>query len=192
MSKGPSPTTRSIEYFRNRGCIVTKVEQVLPMPGRPFPRRKDAFGFGDLLVAAPGLMSIFTNRGRGDGWIALIQVTSTGAFNAHVEKIRGYTSDKRDPKNEEKARECNLNAHAWLDAGGRIFVHGWALRGPRGQVKRWTLRKGEMVDDPELGLVCREDDERQNRTAATRHVRRDRTSSRHPRRRSQVRKSNPR
>lgn len=187
-----SPTQRSIEYFRDAGILVTKVEQVLPMPGRPFPHRKDAFGFGDLLVATP---LIVDERGRPlRGWIALVQVTSTAGFNSRVEKIRGYSDDERDPKNQEKAYQCNRDAHVWIKAGGRILVHGWALRGPRGKVKRWTLRAGEMVNDPKLGLVCqeRETNERKNRKAPAGHVRRNRASSRGPRRRSKVRKRHAR
>ena len=36
-------------------------------------------------------------------------------------------------------------AREWLEAGHRIIVHGWAKRGERGAVKRWTCREEEVT-----------------------------------------------
>ena len=36
-------------------------------------------------------------------------------------------------------------AREWLEAGHRIVVHGWAKRGERGAVKRWTCREEEVT-----------------------------------------------
>lgn len=35
----------------------------------------------------------------------------------------------------------------WLLSGGRFEVWSWAKRGPRGQVKRWTLRRTSVELD---------------------------------------------
>jgi hypothetical protein len=35
-------------------------------------------------------------------------------------------------------------ARAWLDCGGRIWVCGWAKKGPRGEEKKWTVRVIEV------------------------------------------------
>ena len=117
-----TPTARSLKYLRDRGFIACKVEQILHMPGRPFPFKKDAFGFGDILAAQSGMSGI-----EGFG-IYLIQVTSTGNVSKRCEKI------KSDPKVAPFAIK-------WLQSSGNIHVHGWAKRGPRGKAKRWTLTK---------------------------------------------------
>ncbi len=76
-------------------------------------RRADAFGFGDVLVIddKPGAL--------------LIQATTTGNMSSRIKKI---------------AEECGDAANAWLDAGNRIQVWGWAKRGLRGHRKLWTLK----------------------------------------------------
>ena len=38
-------------------------------------------------------------------------------------------------------------ARDWIAAGHRIIVHGWAKRGERGAVKRWTCREVEITAD---------------------------------------------
>jgi hypothetical protein len=35
----------------------------------------------------------------------------------------------------------------WLESGGRFEVWSWAKQGPRGKVKRWTLRREEIKLD---------------------------------------------
>lgn len=82
-------------------------------------RRLDAFGFGDVLVmdGRPGSL--------------LIQATSTPNMAARVTKIR---------------EECAEAARAWLAAGNRIEVWGWAKRGKAGERKRWTLRTVEITE----------------------------------------------
>lgn len=111
-----TPSARSVQWFKNRGYIVARVEQRLHIPGSPWPRTKDAFGFGDLLVA-------LENFG-----VALIQVTSTGNLNAR----------------EKKSRELP-ELREWLKSGGRFILHGWAKRGARGKRKKWTLAEREIV-----------------------------------------------
>lgn len=81
-------------------------------------RRLDAFGFGDLLVldGRPGA--------------ALLQVTDATSVSRRVHKIR---------------EECREQATAWLRAGNRIVVVGWAKRGATGKRKVWTPRFVELV-----------------------------------------------
>ena len=54
-----------------------------------------------------------------------------------------------DASNHAHRREKILaepRARAWLKAGGLIEIWSWAKQGPRGQGKRWTLRKEELVE----------------------------------------------
>jgi hypothetical protein len=90
------------------------------MPGRPWGNKKDAFGFGDLLVA---------HREFG---VFLIQVTSGSNLSARVHKILD------DPKIHGQALQ-------WCLAGGKIALHGWAKKGPRGQKKKWEVNMRYLI-----------------------------------------------
>lgn len=74
--------------------------------------KRDAFGWGDLLAVHP-------LHG-----IAFVQSTTGSNLASRVEKARGIGA-----------------LTAWALAGGRLLAHGWAMRGPRGERKRWTLRE---------------------------------------------------
>jgi hypothetical protein len=80
--------------------------------------RIDVWGFGDILAldARPGAL--------------LIQATTTSNCSSRVSKI---------------VNECTDAARAWLDAGNRIEVWGWALRGTAGKRKLWTLKIYEIT-----------------------------------------------
>ena len=79
-------------------------------------QRKDAFGFGDLLAI------------RGDETI-LVQTTSGANASARVNKIIELEEAK-----------------IWLSSPNRkIWVHGWAKRGGRGQRKLWTCSEREIT-----------------------------------------------
>ena len=80
--------------------------------------RVDVLGFGDVLAldGQPGSL--------------LIQTTTTDNAPARVKKIK---TERRD------------NALAWLEAGNRIVVHGWALRGAAGKRKLWTLKEYDVT-----------------------------------------------
>ena len=54
-----------------------------------------------------------------------VQTTTTANVAARLTKI---------------TTECREDVWAWLEAGNSLHIHGWALRGPRGQRKEWTLR----------------------------------------------------
>ena len=79
-------------------------------------RRIDLFNFADLLAIL------------GPNLVA-IQVTS-GANHSHRR-----TKILAEPK-----------ALAWLKTGNLIELHSWSKTGARGQVKRWTCRREEIVE----------------------------------------------
>ena len=91
MPKGISPTRRSLKYLRDKGYTVDIVEYWNSFARR----RKDAYGFGDLIAC-------------GNGQIALIQCTSYSNTNARINKIKSIAA-----------------AYEWVWAGGLIIVHGW-------------------------------------------------------------------
>lgn len=78
--------------------------------------RHDLFGFCDILAISPGR-----------GFLA-VQTTSAVNFNKRVGKV------KAEPK-----------AGLWLASGGRIQVHGWSKKGPRGKRKIWQCRVLEIT-----------------------------------------------
>ena len=87
----------------------------------PFPRRIDAFGFGDLLACR--VLPACEFRGPA-GQIALIQTTDHSSFSKRKDKLLALP---------EVAQ--------WKAAGGIVLLHGWGKRGPRGKRKLWTLRQ---------------------------------------------------
>lgn len=125
-----TPSARTTQWLKKRGWIACRVEQRLHMPKSPYPITRDAFGFGDVLAAFPS---------QDEGIIALIQVTS----GDHVAHRRAKIID-----------ECSEAAKAWMQAGGKIFIHGWRKGGPRGKGKTWTLREVEL--DANLDVINKE------------------------------------
>ena len=113
-----------MKWLRDRGWIVARVEQIIHMPNRPFPFKKDAFGFGDLLAA--------------NSSIALIQATSGSNAAKRATKIIGTP-------------EIAKLAQVWLRSNGCIYVQGWAKRGPRGKRKTWTVRTVSVFWDHTAG-----------------------------------------
>lgn len=78
-------------------------------------RRIDVFGFGDLLVSMPGF------------GFALVQCTTTAHLAEREAKIRAES-----------------RAFIFMESGGRILLHGWAKKGPRGKRKTWQLTEREI------------------------------------------------
>jgi len=120
------PTQRSLERLTREGWTVCIVEKFLPARGSmKFPRRIDAFNFGDLL-ACRTVIDLDTNKVVGE--IALIQTTgspsSGGWFAQHKAKILAVPEFQK-----------------WKEAGGIVLLHGWGKKGPRGKRKVWTLRE---------------------------------------------------
>jgi hypothetical protein len=79
---------------------------------KPFGRRVDLFGFIDIVAldGTPGVLGV--------------QTTTQTNVSHRVEKLR---------------TECADAMRAWLSAGNRLVIHGWAKRGARGKPKRWTV-----------------------------------------------------
>jgi hypothetical protein len=122
------PTQRSLAHLRQEGWTVCIVEKYLPARGNmKFPRRIDAFGFGDLLACRAWARTDNPTE-RTEKEIALVQTTgspsSGGWFAQHRAKILALPEFQQ-----------------WKDAGGLVLLHGWAKRGPRGKRKVWTLRE---------------------------------------------------
>lgn len=82
----------------------------------PARRRIDVWKFGDLLACHPQEKP------------TLVQTTSGSNVSARI----------------AKAKEHAGPLVAWLLSGGRLVLHGWTKRGPRGEPKRWTLREIEL------------------------------------------------
>lgn len=77
-------------------------------------KAKDLFGFIDVL-------------GINDTDTVGFQVTSGSNVAARIAKITALPTSR-----------------AWLQAGRRLFVHGWAKRGPHGKRKLWKCREIEL------------------------------------------------
>lgn len=110
-----SPTQRTLAELRRRGWPCTVTEH-----WNPFAKiRQDAWGFCDVWVMddLPGSL--------------IVQCTSASHVADRVTKI---TTGRRAPL-----------AVRWLQAGNRIQVWGWGLRGPRGKRKLWTLREQKVT-----------------------------------------------
>jgi hypothetical protein len=84
--------------------------------------KRDLFGCVDI-VALDGLPGVLG-----------IQATDGTSVSKRVKKIHG---------------ECYEAAYAWLEAGNRLEVWGWAKQGKAGKRKAWTLRV-EAIERPPL------------------------------------------
>lgn len=73
--------------------------------------RQDLFGFIDLIAIKEGVSGVLA-----------IQTTTAAHVSARFEKIAG-----------------NPVLKVWLLSGNKIEIHGWGLRGKRGQRKLWTV-----------------------------------------------------
>ena len=111
-----SPTQRSLKNLRGRGWTVGVVEKW----NAHIRCRQDLFGFADLLA--------FHETVDCQLIVALVQTTSGSNLAARRTKIL-----------------ANEYAQRWMRLGGKILLHGWAKRGPRGKRKVWTLRE-EVLD----------------------------------------------
>ena len=141
---------KSLKSLRENGWSCHIVEKFIPARGdMKFPRRVDAFNFGDILAMRPRVYGEACPKCKGEGIehsfrgdivcdrcygvgkieiadkaIALVQCCPGASHAAHKEKILAIPEFK-----------------IWKDSGGRVFLQSWALKGARGQRKRWTLRE---------------------------------------------------
>lgn len=146
---GPSkPMQRSLEHLRENHWICHIVEKFIPKrEGMDFPRRIDAFGFGDILAMRPSLfideegyvstlsedynpLKIGAAKGRiVRGRIALVQTTAAAGG--------GYA--------EHRAKILELKTFPiWKRAGGLVFLHGWRWGKKPNGTKGWILREEEL------------------------------------------------
>jgi len=111
-------TARSSDYLQKMGYVCCLVEKMVTIPARPGqPERKflkDAFDFCDLLCTDGNHM-------------LMVQSTTTANQSSRVNKILGIKA----------AALC-------LRAGADIEVHGWSMKGARGERKLWTVTVTEL------------------------------------------------
>lgn len=112
--KSTSPTQRTLAELRKRKMSAQVVERWNPHA----KVRVDLFGVIDLLA-------IDSNTGNvlGRASILAIQACAGASHAARRDKILA----------EPRARQ-------WVEAGGRLELWSWSLRGAAGKAKRWTLR----------------------------------------------------
>lgn len=108
-----SPSARSLAFLRSQGWTGDVVERWIG--GGGFKVRKDFCGYADLVALKPD--------GHGHPIAIAVQATSGTNVTHRLSKMRGIPA-----------------AIEWLDAGGRIEIHGWAKRGKRGERKTWQVR----------------------------------------------------
>ena len=91
-------TQLTLRLLEEKGILAQKTEHWVATPhlGPRAGVRRDLFGFIDVL----GLSATFWG----------VQVTSLGEMSTRARKITGEASEA---------------AQAWLNAGGKIFIHGW-------------------------------------------------------------------
>ena len=77
--------------------------------------RVDLFGFIDIVAV-------------GEAGIVGVQTTSTANMNARIQKILALPEAK-----------------IWIQSGGKVVVHGWALRGKAGKRKLWELKEKNIT-----------------------------------------------
>lgn len=125
-----TPTARSLAYLKKLGIPAGTVERWIPQ----VKRRVDLFNFADLVaIVPPGMSGLDREKypNLADEWsghILALQVTSSDNVASRVKKILA------EPR-----------AKLWLEAGGRICVHGWAKQGGKGKRKLWTLRTVQVT-----------------------------------------------
>ena len=109
-----TPSARSLTWLRDHGFLAATVECWMPH----ISRRRDLFGFADLLAAHPR-----------DGLITLVQVTTADHVAHRLAKA--------------KARP---ELAAWIRAGGRFEVHGWQRRAGRWELRRVEVQGEDLTD----------------------------------------------
>lgn len=124
---------RSKKFLTDNGWQVAIVEKFLQKFGNmKFPRRVDVWGFGDLLACRHRIITTDGPRGLATEWrevneIALIQCCPGASHAQHKEKILAIPERL-----------------TWKAAGGIVLLHSWSKKGPRGKMKRWTLREEQL------------------------------------------------
>ncbi len=122
-----SPTQRALAILKKEGHVACVAERYNAFAGPPGMRchacgknrvgsRSDLFGFIDI---------VYLTKTSTVG----LQVTDSTSHSGHKKKILA----------EPRALD-------WLRAGNLIELWSFGLKGGRGEVKRWVLRKEEIVE----------------------------------------------
>lgn len=112
-----SPTARSLAVLKARGSTAYGIVERWNPGARV---RVDFLGFADLLAIQPAQQGVLA-----------IQACVTGDQSKRLAKIA--------------TPPVLARAVAWLEAGNRIAVWGWAKRGPRGKRKTWALSETQVT-----------------------------------------------
>jgi hypothetical protein len=100
MRRTPA-TQLTLEYLRCRGVLVDICERIIPMPGRPFPKKHDLFNAFDVVGIDP------------TGRVYFVQTTGTqGSMRSRLTKMRNT------PEIMQVISRIALG-------NARIEVHGW-------------------------------------------------------------------
>lgn len=108
-----TPTARSLRLLRSEGYMVEVTERWIPHVNR----RRDLFGFADVLAVHPR-----------DKVFLLVQVTTVGHVADRLKKAKAVPA-----------------LRTWLAAGGRFEVWGWAKRASRWEVRRVEVCGQDLV-----------------------------------------------
>jgi hypothetical protein len=111
-----SPTARSLAWLRKEGFRACVVERWLPR----VEKRRDAFGFGDVLAAHPVHKIVM-----------LVQATSATNVSARLSKARAIPE-----------------LAAWLRSGGTFEVHGWSFQAGKWRVRRVGVKEEDLEPIP--------------------------------------------
>ena len=117
-------TQRTLKVLRDNGWTACVVERWLAH-AKPYGKRVDAFGFGDILAVRPAmkLNSIKITESR----IVLVQCCPGDSHAKHKTKILALEELK-----------------TWKAAGGIAMLVSWSRRGPRGARKHWVMREEQL------------------------------------------------
>ena len=117
-----SPTKLSLRYLRASGYLADVSEHWIQFPGMEHGRRRDLFGFIDVVAV-------------GHGELLLVQVTSRSNLMSRVSKIRD---------------ECAAPAQALLSVPGvTLCVHGWP-KGERKRPTIYTISTSDLELEQQL------------------------------------------
>ena len=119
-----SPTQLSLRYLRKAGYQVAIAEHWFQPPGAAHGRRRDLFGFIDLVAA-------------GHGHCVLVQTTTKHNMKARMRKVQ---------------EDCYAPAHELLSVPGiSIHFHGWTtIDQVRPSLEIWD--QVEQLTDPQRSI----------------------------------------
>lgn len=116
-------TALSLEFLRTQGMIAETVERIIPIPGQPFPRKRDLFSIIDIIYVDPERNQV--------GFVQTTGWSSRGARKAKMlSKEPLWSKSKYTPAEVLLALHnivsVNVELHAWRKVEGQweIAVYG--------------------------------------------------------------------